>query len=457
MPIVTQQRFHRPLSVTPKAWYSGGVVGYRDLDPSEQVLPTGDQSTTSWRTGKQFNPEEDDDLLRSTSGSHADLIRKLDRQSHDLGRFGATYDTGHEFSTYNAEILYGTRSAQAHRSFAGYTDEIHYDGPFWPFVSGSDSFPTPSLPDLSQINADGSRLMGMTIPTKPVAGMAQFFGELHEGLPRLTSAVLAKKAAVSQGLGNDYLNIQFGVKPFASDLAKLANGVLSFNQLAKQFLRDAGHVVRRRANLETQSSYVDLGTRGSGVMMGTIQDNYLGGPDLTQWLFDGSNPNSGLVYVSDSFTTETWFSGAWSYYVPSADNFADTVRNYEAQANHLLGTRITPQLIWELTPWSWLIDWFAHIGSFLGIISALSDDSLVLRYGYVMHKHSAVRTYTMRGLTPIEGSVPATIWSQYAITYKRRTRATPYGFGFDLSGLSTAQSAILSALGLTKAPGVLRR
>jgi len=167
--------------------------------------------------------------------------------------------------------------------------------------------------------------------------------------------------------------------------------------------------------------------------------------------FYSNNPPTTVI---DNYHSEAWFSGAWQYHLQDADSFLDRLYYYEQLANHLLGTRFTASTFWELTPWSWLVDWNFDIGRFFKNVDALSSDSLVLRYGYVMHRTECTRIYAKNGLVLQPGaSAPISSQSYHTVSRKERLRATPYGFGIDMQALSPARIAILAALGLTKAPG----
>lgn len=166
---------------------------------------------------------------------------------------------------------------------------------------------------------------------------------------------------------------------------------------------------------------------------------------------------NGVVTVVDEFYDSAWFSGAYTYYATELNQMFGKLSEYEAKANHLLGTRITPETVWELTPWSWLIDWYSNIGQIVHNASLLSQDSTVLRYGYVMHETHATRSFTVTGLKGNFTNEPLpAVTVSYSIVAKRRTRATPYGFGIDVSSLSPRRWAILAALGMTKGSKSLR-
>jgi hypothetical protein len=122
------------------------------------------------------------------------------------------------------------------------------------------------------------------------------------------------------------------------------------------------------------------------------------------------------------------------------------------EADKLLGIRITPEVLWDLEPWSWLVDWFSNVGDVFTNITRFSHDGLVMKYGYVMARFDMTDEHTSYG----------TLWKDATMstgmstivrgnTVKMRQHATPFGFGLSPSTDFTArQWAIIGALGLTR-------
>jgi hypothetical protein len=114
--------------------------------------------------------------------------------------------------------------------------------------------------------------------------------------------------------------------------------------------------------------------------------------------------------------------------------------SYMSRLDSLVNVRLTPAVLWELSPWSWLVDWGLRIGDALDTAERLADDRVHAQYAYGM-SHTKVRQHTTNA------------YNSMAHMYERkeRVRANPYGFkvgGF--AGLNTWQQSILLALGLTK-------
>jgi hypothetical protein len=151
-------------------------------------------------------------------------------------------------------------------------------------------------------------------------------------------------------------------------------------------------------------------------------------------------------------TTETiqrtWFSGAFTYYV-SPGLYESKMAKYEAQMNILYGTRLTPKLLWELAPWTWLSDWFIDIGSLINNLQSLVLDGSVMWYGYVMSNQVITDTYSLGGYV-LKGAPSPTLTQSFSSECKQRVRATPFGFGASPNSFNMKQWSILAALGISR-------
>jgi hypothetical protein len=149
--------------------------------------------------------------------------------------------------------------------------------------------------------------------------------------------------------------------------------------------------------------------------------------------------------------SRTWFKGAFSYYIPGGNSLNERFQRFEQESNRLLGTRLTPDVVWNLAPWSWAADWFGNVGDVIHNVSSLGHDGLTLRYGYVMsHQQNIMRsqkTGIYTGATA--GKQTLSMTREVREEWKKRFPATPY-YGFAASGaLNETQSAILIALGIS--------
>jgi hypothetical protein len=152
-------------------------------------------------------------------------------------------------------------------------------------------------------------------------------------------------------------------------------------------------------------------------------------------------------------TSRRWFVGCYTFYVPPADAIGfDKARLYEQYANQILGTRLTPEVVWNLAPWSWAADWFSNLGDVVTNFSYFGADDLAMRYGYVMEKNTSTIHASWSGKVNLAGS-PNTLISlneSFGSLTMQRRYASPFGFGLTFDGFTPRQQAITVALGLTR-------
>jgi len=122
-----------------------------------------------------------------------------------------------------------------------------------------------------------------------------------------------------------------------------------------------------------------------------------------------------------------------------------------------LGLVDDPTLLWELTPWSWLVDWAANIGNDLVNAHVYSPQSgkHAIDYAYFTTQLTESITYE---LVKLGNPFYADSWQSvvrpngmHNTRQRTRERATPFGFGTQLGSLNASQFAILVALGLARA------
>jgi hypothetical protein len=367
------------------------------------------------------------------------------------GVLSSKFDQGHEFDTskkWTELFTFVNLYSSGHR--------LRYEGPLDLSLGAGTTFPgwnsIVSDKQTSRLHALGNRAISESSPTAPEAGLVTLVGELSS-LP-LIPGLQSFRSFTPRSAGSEYLNVEFGIKPLIRDIQTLAQAVLSSKKLVEQYRRDAGRVVRRRRFLvdgDVQTS-VQVDTP---ILLG-IPRYYRKGsstPYSATTFFAQTSPR-GIVHTRTS--EDVWFSGAFSYFLEETDTLLGKLSAYEQMANRLLGGRLDASAVWELTPWSWLIDWFADISSFVGRVNRLSSDSLVLRYGYVMHHVHHEVTLMLPNQPTRFGQVVPTPQLTFHGDVKRRVRSTPYGFGLDVEALTPSRWAILAALGLTRTPQKLR-
>jgi len=358
---------------------------------------------------------------------------------------GSKGDVGGEFRTtksymrpVNNASIAGYRVEQPSGSY-GWS----YKGPCMPMnpyagPHGQGKFPSSIETSDDDLDELGATAIAQCKPTNSVAELSTALGEIvKDGIPSIIGHQTWKdRTNHARNAGGEYLNVQFGWLPLVNDVQKLMHGVSHAKTVLEQFERDAGKVVRRRFTfpMERKESRVELGEREPF------------GPTNTVLRKSSPQPTLWLNIVE---TKRRWFSGAFTYHLPSGYNSRKAVDKYSSYADKILGLNLDPDTLWELQPWSWAIDWFSSTGDVLSNVNDSIKYGLVMQYGYMMETSIVEHTYTLEG-----GGKPNLYHLVRPLTFvtetKKRRKANPFGFGVKWTDLSSAQTAILVALGLSR-------
>jgi len=461
---VTQSRIMPYLQeMTSSLNYGPGVNSFRTWDPARgdfgppgrvygigqyPVLPLPHQTTTSYRTR---GTEDVDEFGVVSATSEIDFIRRL--QNEKSNDRTSPYDTGHTFFTQQTRCILThpwidtNPQGQVHSTpGAPYISSARYVGPLVPDLSPYVA-PSPFGPVSPTDLTWGTKAIADSLPTNSVANLSVALAELYrEGLPRLIGSRLLSLSSFLSApglLAHEVLNWEFGYKPLANDLSKLLLAVSESNRLIQQYVRDSGQMVRRRRSFPTQFSAKGQGSVGSRPLYnpGAYWDE----------VWDGGTDGQ-VTWHTESYD-KYWFSGGYTYTLPLDSSRLERLSRWASLAEKVTGLSLTPEALWNLMPWSWLADWIWDIGDIIHNISGFATDSLVLKYGYLMHESFTKYTWTHPGAKMKRGnaSVPTgPISISYVNKTKERVRATPYGFGLNPNSFTDLQWSILASLGISK-------
>jgi len=243
---------------------------------------------------------------------------------------------------------------------------------------------------------------------------------------------------------NQHLNNAFGWAPFLNDFASLLKTQRNYERLILQLMRDNGQWVKRRRSIRKTGSQEQL----------QFSNVPLVWPPMVSYLYDyDEHGRYGHTNTYVEQTDDIWFEGQFSYYLPQFDqklydSRPDLASLYAAtQWARVNGLAFNPELLWKVTPWSWLADWFGNAGHIISNITAAGQDNLVAKYAYIMRK-TTKRVVNDTTLYTVNGNVNL-FWYQ-EIETKHRDVASPYGFNLTWDDMSPYQLSILAALGFTK-------
>lgn len=353
-----------------------------------------------------------------------------------LGRF----DTGGPFFSMNHEYM-DSGCGDIHVLASG--GRYEYTGPLFA-VSPTTTFGSILRPSDQELHSAGATAIARCEPSNPSFSASTALGELYrDGVPSVIgSGLLKTRLREYRELGGEYLNYQFGWKPFVSDLMSFAQTVKKSDEILTHYRQNNGRKVRARYNFPTTNS------------------TSLTSSTSTAW------PGLPIYYWKTGKATGTltkfirqeqrrWFEGMFTFHVPDVGSQNQIVASsgHVAEARKLYDCVPTPEAIWNLAPWSWAADWVANTGDIVHNVTSMAMSSLVVRYGYIMNQVINETNYSLNGQVFSGNSTlpdQAVSCNQiYRTIMKMRLGASPFGFGLKFADFSTRQLAILAALGIT--------
>lgn len=309
-------------------------------------------------------------------------------------------------------------------------------------------------PDRGKLDYHATQLMRSMRPTKPDFELARFVGELKD-VPQFWNKSNYAPLKVSE-VGGSYLNAVFGILPTWSDLNSASKAVLQSDQILRDFALKATQTVKR-----SRTSVLDTGTYTAPrrYLLGGISNSVdYGHFNMFGNLGGGSYSTYEIGTYFDAVLDkrrELRVFADFEYYIGDPEGFLGRIDSYRDKARKILGTGVSPGTVYDLTPWSWLGNWFFDFGSLLKYQQDVADNGLVARNsGYLVEDRinliAQFQKFSSEGSgTRLVSTNPVTA------TLKKQWRwaGSPYSMSpnWDLSGF---QWAIVGALGFTKAPKV---
>lgn len=293
---------------------------------------------------------------------------------------------------------------------------------------GSSPLGAPPHPSDLELDALGTTAIARTEPTSPAFDLSVFLGELRaEGLPNLPGTSVMERTKLAKSAGSEYLNVEFGWAPLVRGIRDFAKTVEQSDRITRSYQENANRAIKRHYEWPDLSD-----SRFTYPVSFTMQ------------------PAVGFIqgHRWESYLQRKWFEVEYIYHLPTGSAASDKFRRYGSFARKLYGIDLSPEVLWNLSPWSWAADWFGNVGDVMHNISALGQDGLVMRHGYMMcHTQKVV---TDQGTFDGKFGRITPMYKHSVVETKSRRSATPFGFGVSFSGLSAKQVAIVSALGLSR-------
>lgn len=277
--------------------------------------------------------------------------------------------------------------------------------------------------DLFDLWGKGSTAIKNVAPLVPAVSLSQSLGELREGLPKLARK-LGSIQEVANTSGSNFLGWQFGVKPLIADFNNIKNAAENYDRALEKLEESSDNLLHRAYTFEEE---VTTTTESSGL--------------VPSWPAPPSPvaAPSGVRTVKLIERTQDKFTGAFSFHFIRARAGLQELKTWASY----YGINPTADTLWNLTPYSWLADWFGNFGDVLFNASYLSQNNQIMNYGYLQRTSDACRQITF------ENAFGTSI-QEFHMIRKLRIRASPFGFGISDEDLTDSQTAILAALGITR-------
>lgn len=247
------------------------------------------------------------------------------------------------------------------------------------------------------------------------------------------------------GIADSWLNIQFGWRPFLQDIHDVCKVVVNYDLYIADISSRNGKWERRHSVLEDVSTEEIV---GSGLGYKVSPSGFL----IDQFCSPSGTWTSRYTYTR-RIHEKVWCSGDYTFYKPSFDmsrSDYDSGLNQIKRLSTLLGTDISPSLVWKVTPWTWLVDWFSNVGSMIEAADAAAIDGVISKNVFLMMRRTqqlVLKQEINFASGPIEFEFVRNVES------KQRGKAeTPFNFGLLPTDLSAKQWSILAALGISRRP-----
>lgn len=301
----------------------------------------------------------------------------------------------------------------------------------------------PAASSDEELSVDGTNAIAYCAPAQPTSEAGTALLEFIKDAKRLVPdpPTWQRLTDLAKSAGDLFLNAEFGWLPMVADVEDFSKSVANADRILSQYERDMGRNVRRTFDypIERTVERAEEPFKSKGDMI--CHPGTSGYTDTTKPF--------GVVTRTQTTERRKWFSGCFTYGLPSNTTSWGRMRESANSANHLVGTSLTPHVLWELAPWSWAIDWFSNTQEVMDNLSAWTSAGQVLRYGYMMEEVSSELVFQLDRcrLIGFNGPIPPFVIKKIT---KTRVPAGPFGFGIGWEGLSPTQLLITAALGITR-------
>lgn len=282
-------------------------------------------------------------------------------------------------------------------------------------------------------------------PGRPTADLGQFLAEIRE-VPKMLhdtahifkqswDAYKGGRKSMSKHAANTWLGYNFGWVPFVNDLRKFWKTAENIDDTLNQIIRNNDKFQRRERSIFTATDTLS----DSGWELGTWHV-----PVFSAYEYSGTPWYRRRAVITRY--RHFWFSGSFRYWIPDLETMGGRRRTMRK----LFGANVTPELVWEITPFSWLADWIGNLGDNFKNLDTGWADNLVAKYAYVMGTQYIEGNFTTQFNWAPSVPFPRECSNTIRVTLKDRRPASPFGFALTSEGFTARQWSLISACGLQR-------
>lgn len=137
-----------------------------------------------------------------------------------------------------------------------------------------------------------------------------------------------------------------------------------------------------------------------------------------------------------------------------------------------LGIYPTPSDIYNLIPWTWLVDWFGGLGDYISLMDSIANDQMIINYGFITYKEVSRATMKVAGEFQTVVKTNVDFIEQESVTTTPMVHEGEFTYKYQLrrsipsltnvrqywgTNLNPNQTAILGALASVKGGSLARR
>lgn len=442
------------------------LTARKNTQTSSLTVPAGrHRSQTGYRSRRLSAQEEESIRPSSDSGHVVSLIDHYEKVGYQYARHHSRANSVNDrlYTELNYTPAQFTQEVVFRHPTTTQTAKYHIEG-IWAITAADPGSIVPALPPSAFLDSIAGKMMRQSVPRPNSDNLVRFAAEQRDAPALFKSSNYVPKN-IPEAAGA-YLNYVFGIKPTKDDLLRMAETVIRADHHIKRVVRS--EKVRQRSSQQRKLSefnsftpYVNaLSTQASAA--GTIS----AGPVTIRYAyltpFNRTAINYGVLVPAYSIRTHYSQSvrqfATWEYFVPMPQKIETRLARYKKAAENLIGEGASAGTVWNLTPWTWLTDWFVDFGGLLHYQQAVADNQVVATTnGYSIWEEMSVEAelfdpvYDPAGVTQpwladvTQGHAVSTVkWRRH-----KRQGGNPYAIGPTWTGFSPQQWAILAALGVS--------